>query len=74
MFMSVLYPTINSKGIRRFEQSRQSQTAGLLLFFTYVSAVLVPLAMGLLGDTFGDATFSLSLGTASILARAGLAV
>ncbi len=74
LFMSVLYPTINSKGISCFEKNRHGQAAGLLLFFTCISAVLAPLAMGLLGDTFGDAKFSLYLATACALILAVLAL
>lgn len=74
LFMSVLYPTINSKGISCFEKSRHGQAAGLLLFFTCISAVAAPLAMGLLGDAFGDAKFSLYLATACALGLAVLAV
>lgn len=74
LFMSVLYPTINSKGISCFEKGRHGQAAGLLLFFTCVSAVVAPLAMGLLGDAFGDAKFSLYLATACALGLAALAV
>jgi len=74
LFMSVLYPTINSKGISCFEKSRHGQAAGLLLFFTCVSAVLAPLAMGMLGDAFGDAKFSLYLATACALLLAALAI
>lgn len=67
LFMSVLYPTINSKGISCFDKSRHGQIAGLLLFFTCVSAVLAPLAMGLLGDAFNDPKFSLYLASACAL-------
>lgn len=74
LFMSVLYPTINSKGISCFEKSRHGQAAGLLLFFTCVSAVLAPLAMAMLGDAFGDAKFSLYLATACALLLALLAI
>jgi fucose permease len=62
LFMSVLYPTINSTGISCFERQRHGSIAGLLLFFTCVSAVLAPLAMGLVGDLVGTSTFSIVLG------------
>lgn len=64
LFMSVLYPTINSKGISCFAKSQHGEIAGLLLFFTCASAVLAPLAMGALSDLMGDARYSLYLATA----------
>lgn len=64
LFMSVLYPTINSTGISCYEKSRHGSIAGLLLFFTCVSAVLAPLAMAILGDWLGDSVYSLVVGTA----------
>lgn len=39
-----------------------SGAAGLLLFFTCLSAVLAPLAMGALGDAMGDAAWAIVLG------------
>lgn len=74
LFMSVLYPTINSKGISCFDKSRHGQIAGLLLFFTCVSAVLAPLAMGLLGDAFNDPKFSLYLAAVCAFALTSLAI
>ena len=62
LFMSVLYPTINSTGISCFDKGRHGSVAGLLLFFTCVSAVLAPLAMGALGDWLGDTKYSILLG------------
>lgn len=62
LFMSVLYPTINSTGISCFDKGRHGSVAGLLLFFTCVSAVFAPLAMGALGDWLGDSTYSIVLG------------
>src|SRR5690606_37347604 len=56
LFMSVLYPTLKSTGISCFDKGRHGAVAGLLLFFTCVSAVLAPLAMGALGDALGDST------------------
>lgn len=74
LFMSVLYPTINSKGISCFAKSQHGAIAGLLLFFTCASAVLAPLAMGVLSDAMGDAKFSLYLATAFAAALAVLAL
>jgi fucose permease len=62
LFMSVLYPTINSTGISCFDKGRHGAVAGLLLFFTCVSAVLAPLAMGALGDALKDSKYAITLG------------
>ena len=70
LFMSVLYPTINSTGISCYDKGRHGSIAGLLLFFTCVSAVFAPLAMGAMGDWLGDSAYSVVLGaiSASLLA------
>ncbi len=52
--MSVMYPTLNSKGISCFQKSQHGAVAGVILFFTCGSAALGPLAMGFVGDTFRD--------------------
>lgn len=62
LFMSVLYPTINSTGISCFDKGRHGSVAGLLLFFTCISAVFAPLAMGALGDALGDSKYAIVLG------------
>jgi fucose permease len=62
LFMSVQYPTINSTGISCYERVRHGSIAGLLLFFTCVSAVLAPLAMAVIGDQLGDSRYSIALG------------
>jgi len=54
LFMSVMYPTLNSKGISCFQKSQHGAVSGVILFFTCVSAALGPLAMGFAGDTFHD--------------------
>ena len=54
LFMSVLYPTINSKGISCFPAQKHGAIAGVILFFTAVAAALGPMVMGLLGDIMGD--------------------
>ncbi|MBI3475732.1 MAG: MFS transporter [Acidobacteria bacterium] len=64
LFMSVLYPTINSKGISCFRKSEHGAVAGVILFFTCLSAVLGPLAMGAISDTFGDPKYGFILATA----------
>ena len=70
LFMSVLYPTINSTGISCYDKGRHGSIAGLLLFFTCLSAVFAPMAMGALGDWLGDSAYSQLLGAvfASLLA------
>lgn len=62
LFMSVQYPTINSTGISCYERMRHGSIAGLLLFFTCLSAVLAPLAMALIGDHLGDSRYSIAVG------------
>jgi len=73
LFMSVLYPTINSKGVACFTAPEQGAVAGIILFFTCSGAVIGPLAMGVVGDIFGGAKAGFLLATvfAGVLA-AGL--
>jgi fucose permease len=51
--MSVIYPTLNSKGISCFPKSEHGAVAGVILFFTCAGAALGPLAMGAVSDLFG---------------------
>jgi fucose permease len=53
IFMSVIYPTLNSKGISCFPKSEHGAVAGVILFFTCAGAALGPLAMGAVSDLFG---------------------
>jgi FHS family L-fucose permease-like MFS transporter len=53
LFMSVVYPTINSKGISCFPKAKHGSIAGIILFFTAAGAALGPLAMGAISDVFG---------------------
>ena len=53
LFMSVIYPTINSKGISCFPKARHGSVAGVILFFTAAGAALGPLLMGAVSDAFG---------------------
>lgn len=57
LFMSLIYPTLNSKGISGFEPHKHSSAAGLILFFTAVAAAVGPLLMGVIGDFFGHLIF-----------------
>ena len=63
IFMSVVYPTINSKGISCLHKSAHGAAAGVILFFTCVSAVLAPLAIGAVGDAAGDIRYGFWLAT-----------
>jgi fucose permease len=69
LFMSLLYPTLNSKGISCFPRGEHGAASGVLLFFTCLSGVLTPLAMGLLSDRTGDPDtgFMLAAGLAGLL-------
>jgi fucose permease len=63
LFMSVVYPTINSKGISCLPKSEHGSAAGVILFFTCTSAVLAPMAIGALSDAFGQITYGFWLAT-----------
>jgi fucose permease len=63
IFMSVVYPTINSKGINCLPKGQHGAGAGVILFFTCVSAVAAPLAIGAAGDAFGDIVYGFGLAT-----------
>jgi fucose permease len=75
LFMSIVYPTLNSKAISCFPKDRHGAIAGVILFFTAVAAAVGPLAMGALSDAQGSprAGFVLAAGYALLL-LAGLAV
>ena len=63
LFMSVVYPTINSKGISCLPKAEHGAAAGVILFFTCVSAVLAPLAIGVVSDAFGRIVYGFWLAT-----------
>ncbi len=63
LFMSVIYPTLNSKGISCFRKSEHGAVAGVILFFTCVAAVLGPLAMGAISDRLGGPKYGFILAT-----------
>lgn len=69
LFMSVVYPTLNSKGISCFEKVRHGAVAGVILFFTCVGAVLGPLATAAVSDATGETRsgFVLATGLAAVL-------
>ena len=64
LFMSVIYPTLNSKGISCVPRSDHGAAAGVILFFTCVSAVVAPLAMGAVGDAMGHIRYGFWLASA----------
>jgi fucose permease len=72
LFMSVMYPSLNSKGISGFARHDHAAVAGLILFFTAIAAAAAPLAMGAVGDAFGgvEAGFGLATAWAALLAAA----
>jgi fucose permease len=75
LFMSVMYPTINSKGISCFHKAEHGAVAGVILFFTCAGAAIGPLAMGALSDALGHARFGFLLATGySALLFFGLAM
>ena len=63
LFMSVIYPTINSKGISCVPKSQHGGAAGVILFYTCISAVLAPLAMGAVSDAMGGPRYGFMLAT-----------
>jgi fucose permease len=64
LFMSVVYPTINSKGISCFPKTQHGAVAGVILFFTAAGAALGPLSMGAVSDAFhGDVMYGFLLAT-----------
>jgi fucose permease len=71
--MSLMYPTINSKGISCFHKSEHGAVAGVILFFTAIAAAAGPLAMGAISDAFGDIKYGFVLATGfAFLLAAGL--
>jgi fucose permease len=64
LFMSIVYPTLNSKGISCFPRAEHGAVAGVILFFTAVAAALGPLAMGAVSDAMGDIKYGFVLATA----------
>lgn len=74
IFMSVVYPTLNSKGISCLPKGEHGAGAGVILFFTCVSAVVAPLAIGAVGDAFGDIVYGFWLASGlAVLLFAGAA-
>jgi len=63
LFMSVIYPTVNSKGISCVPKSEHGAAAGVILFYTCLSAVLAPLAIGAISDAMGGPIYGFMLAT-----------
>ncbi|MCQ8849272.1 MFS transporter [Alteromonas stellipolaris] len=74
IFMSVIYPTFNSKGISCFEKRQHGSVAGVILFFTAAGAAAGPFIMGIVSDAYGgDAKYGFVVATGfSILLFLGL--
>ena len=65
IFMSVIYPTFNSKGLSCFPRHQHGSVAGVILFFTAAGAAAGPLIMGMVSDAFGgDAKYGFFVATA----------
>jgi MFS transporter, DHA1 family, quinolone resistance protein len=64
LFMSMIYPTLNSKGISGFNADAQGAVAGVILFFTAVAAAVGPLAMAAVSDAGGSLRHGFALATA----------
>jgi fucose permease len=54
LFMSIVYPTLNSKAISCFPRHRHGAAAGVILFFTAAAAAGGPFAMGKVSDAWHD--------------------
>jgi fucose permease len=63
LFMSMVYPTLNSKGISCFPKTEHGAVAGVILFFTCVAAAAGPWAMGVVSDIFNDPKYGFILAT-----------
>ena len=63
LFMSVIYPTINSKGISCYPKYQHGAVAGVILFFTAVAAAIGPLIMGVISDNFGGIEYGFYFAT-----------
>jgi fucose permease len=73
LFMSIVYPTLNSKGISCFPKSQHGAAAGVILFFTAAAAALGPLAMAAVSDRYGSTRAGFLLATVfAFLLFAGL--
>lgn len=72
LFLSVLYPTINSVGISGFDRGRHGSIAGILLFCTSTAMIVAPLAMAAVSERVGGTEYGMALGAAFSLLLAAL--
>jgi FHS family L-fucose permease-like MFS transporter len=64
IFMFVIYPTFNSKGISCFPKAEHGSVAGVILFFTAAGAAVGPLVMGIVSDAYdGEAKYGFMVAT-----------
>ena len=63
LFMSIVYPTLNSKAISSFPHHRHGAAAGVILCFTALAAAVGPLCMGLASDAAGTSRAGFVLAT-----------
>ncbi|ESQ85247.1 hypothetical protein AEAC466_05920 [Asticcacaulis sp. AC466] len=64
LFMSVIYPTLNSKGISCFPKQQHGAVSGVILFFTCLSAAVAPFVMGAVSDAFHSPWYGFGVATA----------
>jgi fucose permease len=75
LFMSIIYPTLNSKAISCFPKAKHGAAAGVILFFTAAAAALGPLAMARISDAYGSTSAGFVLATVfAALLLAGLLI
>jgi fucose permease len=75
LFMSIIYPTLNSKAISCFPRSEHGAAAGVILFFTAVAAAAGPLAMAAVSDAWQTPQAGFTLATVfALLLLVGLVV
>jgi len=63
LFMSIVYPTLNSKGISCFPKAQHGAAAGVILFFTALAAAIGPLLMGAVSDAYATTQAGFVLAT-----------
>jgi fucose permease len=75
LFMSIIYPTLNSKAISCFPRHQHGAAAGVILFFTALAAAAGPLAMASVSDAWQTPRAGFVLATAfSALLLVGLVI
>lgn len=75
LFMSIIYPTLNSKAISCFPRHEHGAAAGVILFFTAAAAAAGPLAMAAVSDAWETPRAGFALATAfALLLLLGLVV